>query len=259
MDENTHNIVIVEKGKKINWLAAALVVVIIMIIFGWCRGYRNGLATTAAIDDLKKLKDSVEQVTKRQDAQLEKYKADSALATEVANDQKRFVEHLEDTLAKSETYTKYLADRIKAAYRERDKSLGKVDTIDIINNCDDLAEAYLSEVDKRNVLQVATDSLDRQRLKQIAASDKLANHFRGRYDTAMMAYNTCVMLANSMRVRANLKAGVTGLYSPFLAGAGISAAYEDRKGKLFQVSAIVTDKGLLYQGSVLLKLSFKRK
>lgn len=259
MEEQTPNIVIIDKNKKINWLAAALVVVIIMLIFGWCRGYRNGLSATAAIDDLKKLKDSVEKITIRQNEELTHLRNDTADASRFAQEALQIANEIEDSLAKSEVYTKYLADRIKAAYRERDKALGKVDTIDIINNCDDLAEAYVAELEKRTALKKATDSLDAARLQQIETGHKVALHWKGRADTAVKWYNTAIAAANSLRPRVNFKAGVTAVYSPFLAGVGGSLVLEDRKGKLFQASGIVTDKGLLYQGSVLLKLSFRKR
>lgn len=263
MDEQTPTIVINNEPKPKNTtrniLLAAIGVLALVILFGWCRGYRNGLAATDAIEQQKKLVKQFEANQKALNDTLAFLREDSARAARDADEAAALATQLDDSLAKAQTYTKYLATRVKEAYKERDKALGKLDTIDIIDNCDDLADAYLKEVDRSNELKDQYKRLDTIRLKQLDAQKKIADSWKGRADTCQLMFNTLLMAAKSTQVRTNIKAGITGMYSPFVAGIGASVALEDRKGKLFQASVTATDKGLVYQGSVLLKLSFRKR
>lgn len=229
-------------------IAALGVATIIFFLFRGCQQAKRNEGAYATIkeqiDRLKK--DSIES-----DKELLLLQEDTARTNEFVTDILSASEILEDSLNRSEVYTAYLAKKVKLLS-------GKTDTIELLNNCEDLADAYLKEIDLNKAVRTSKDSVQLVMKLQIAQRDSISKHWRLRYESCMAAIDTVANALPALKQRSVLLIGGNVAYNPFFSGGGPSIAYMDKRKRIFQANVSFTNKGNVYSGSFVMPLNFKK-
>jgi hypothetical protein len=255
MNDNPQTIIVAQRMNR-NWLLIAVTGIIIAFLWMTCNGYKNGQAQLAASKEIKEVVKRMKEDSIKAAAVIDQLRKDTARSNEAIEDINFNAEILEDSLNRSEVNTAFLAHRIKELVKTLNS---KVDTIELTNNCEDVADAYLKELDINKAFRLSKDSLQKSMQERIILGDSISSVWQNRYLATAKGYNDLVIAASKIRPSVNVKIGLSGVYSVYIAGIGPCFALEDCKGRLFAGSVNFTNHGKLYEGKVLFPISFRKR
>lgn len=238
--------------ERINWFTVSLAVAFVIAAFLLVRGCQQAKRSEGAYATIKEQIERLKKDSIESDKELLLLQEDTARTNEFVTDILSASEILEDSLNKSEVYTKYLANKVKVLS-------GKTDTIELLNNCEDLADAYLKEIDLNKAVRTSKDSVQVVMKLQIAQRDSISKHWRLRYESCMAAIDTVANALPALKPRLQVLIGGSGIYSPFVQGGGPTAGVRDKRGKIFLAGVKFTNHGNVYDGTCVMPINRKRR
>lgn len=162
---------------------------------------------------------------------------------------------------RNETEIKKLIARI------RGENVTNIDTSTSIAECCAVAQVLADSTERLMTqyyeLEQAAYTMEDNYQQQLANSDTaLAQAFRA-FERVSRNFDTCVSINNKLirdlrRAGLQVYAGVSGIYSPAIAGLGGSVMLKTARDKLYGVSYYITNNKPVYEARALFKISFRR-
>lgn len=261
---DTPQTIIVEQPKRdrsILWLALVAIIVIIVVSWVTCNGYRNGQSQLAASKEIKDVVKRMKEDSIKSAAVIDQLRKDTARTNEAIEDINFNAEILEDSLNRSEVNNRFLALRVKYLSNSFDSGISQenVPLNFVVDTCDKLADAYLAELDVNKAYRKTKDSLQEAMKLRIKQGDSISVELDSVRQRHIQSIGEFMSIIGVLKPHVNVKLGISGVYSPFLIGGGPAIVLEDKKRRQYGASVIFTNHGKLYEGKVLFPISFRKR
>lgn len=130
-------------------------------------------------------------------------------------------------------------------------------------NCDELADSTERLMVQNKELAEVNATIEDNYTQQLQQADTALAHAFAAFERVSRNFDTCIAINNALRkdlTRAGVQVyiGATGVYNPTTYGVGGTLMLKTKRDKLYGISGVLTNSGMLYQAQALIKISFRR-